>query len=64
MFIKSAKGVDPSFQWSPFQDYVNQTMGDVLGAAAAGKGTLAAAFNSLQDTFVQYAQDQGFTVKT
>jgi multiple sugar transport system substrate-binding protein len=64
VFIESAKGVDPSFQWSPFQDYVNQTMGDVLGAAAAGKGTLATAFDSLQDTFVQYAQDQGFTVKT
>jgi multiple sugar transport system substrate-binding protein len=64
VFAESAKGVDPTFQWSPFQDYVNQTMGDVLGAAAAGKGTLAAAFDSLQDTFVQYAQDQGFTVKT
>jgi hypothetical protein len=39
-------------------------MGDKLGAAAAGNGTLAAAFDSLQDTLVQYAQDQGFTVKT
>ncbi len=64
MFIESAKAVDPSFQWSPIQDYVNQTMGDKLGAAAAGNGTLAVAFDSLQDTLVQYAQDQGFTVKT
>ncbi len=64
VFVESAKAVDPSFQWSPFQDYVNQTMGDKLGAAAAGNGTLAAAFDSLQDTLVQYAQDQGFTVKT
>ena len=64
VFAESAKAVDPSFQWSPFQDYVNQTMGDELGAAAAGKRTLAAAFDSLQDTFVQYAKDQGFTVKT
>jgi multiple sugar transport system substrate-binding protein len=64
VFSESAKAVDPSFQWSPFQDYVNQTMGDELGAAAAGKRTLAAAFDSLQDTFVQYAKDQGFTVKT
>jgi hypothetical protein len=39
-------------------------MGDELGAAANGKGTLAEAFDRLQDTFVQYAQDQGFTVKT
>ena len=64
VFVESAKAVDPSFQWSPFQDYVNQTMGDKLGAAAAGNGTLAAAFDSLQDTLVQYAKDQGFTVKT
>ncbi len=64
VFVESAKAVDPSFQWSPFQDYVNQTMGDKLGAAAAGNGTLAVAFDSLQDTLVQYAQDQGFTVKT
>ena len=64
VFVESAKAVDPSFQWSPFQDYVNQTMGDELGAAAAGNGTLAEAFDSLQDTLVQYAQDQGFTVKT
>ena len=64
VFIESAKAVDPSFQWSPFQDYVNQTMGDELGAAASGKRTLAEAFDRLQDNFVRYAQDQGFTVKT
>jgi multiple sugar transport system substrate-binding protein len=64
IFIESAKNVDPSFQWSPFQDYVNSTMGDELAAAASGKGTLAEAFDRLQNTFVQYAQDQGFTVKT
>jgi multiple sugar transport system substrate-binding protein len=64
IFVESAKNVDPSFQWSPFQDYVNQTMGDELGAAASGKGTLAEAFDRLQDQFVQYATDQGFTVKT
>jgi multiple sugar transport system substrate-binding protein len=64
VFVESAKAVDASFQWSPFQDYVNQTMGDELGAAAGGKGTLAEAFDRLQDTFAQYARDQGFTVKT
>jgi multiple sugar transport system substrate-binding protein len=64
IFVESAKNVDPTFQWSPFQDYVNQTMGDELGAAANGKGTLAEAFDRLQDQFVQYATDQGFTVKS
>jgi len=64
IFVESAKAVDRSFQWSPFQDYVNQSMGDELGAAANGKGTLAQAFDRLQDNFVRYAQDQGFTVKT
>jgi multiple sugar transport system substrate-binding protein len=64
VFVQSAKAVDPSFQWSPFQDYVNQTMGDELGAAASGKGTLVQAFDRLQDNFVRYAQDQGFAVKS
>jgi multiple sugar transport system substrate-binding protein len=64
IFVESANNVDPTFQWSPFQDYVNQTMGDELGAAAGGKGTLSEAFDRLQDQFVQYATDQGFTVKT
>ncbi len=64
VFVQSAKAVDPSFQWSPFQDYANQAMGDELGAAAGGKGTLAEAFDRLQDNFVQYARDQGFTVKS
>jgi multiple sugar transport system substrate-binding protein len=64
VFVASAKAVDPAFQWSPFQDYVNQTMGDEISAAAGGKGTLTEAFDRLQDTFVQYAQDQGFTVKS
>jgi len=64
VFVQSANSVDPSFQWSPFQDYVNQSMGDELGAAANGKGTLAEAFDRLQDQFVQYAKDQGFTVKS
>jgi multiple sugar transport system substrate-binding protein len=64
VFVESAKAVDPTFQWSPFQDYVNQTMGDELGAAANGSGPLADAFDSLQDQIVQFAEDQGFTVKT
>ena len=37
IFIESAKNVDPSFQWSPFQDYVNSTMGDEFGRPRAGR---------------------------
>ena len=41
IFIESSKQMDASFQWSPFQDYVNTQMQNEVGAAATGKGTIA-----------------------
>lgn len=64
VFAASAQQVDSSFQWSPFQEYVQTQMGAELVAAANGRGTLAQAFDRLQRRFVSYTQDQGFTVKT
>jgi multiple sugar transport system substrate-binding protein len=37
-------------------------MTDEFGAAVSGKGTLADAFDRIQDSVVTYAKDQGFTV--
>lgn len=64
VFATSAKEVDSSFQWSPFQGYVQTQMGLELGAAANGRGTLQQAFDRLQRKFVSYANQQGFTVKS
>ena len=41
---------------------MNTHIQDELSAAAAGNGTLAEAFDRVQDTVVAYANDQGFTV--
>jgi multiple sugar transport system substrate-binding protein len=62
VFAKAEDHVDPSFQFAPFQDYVNSQLQDQFAAALAGKQTLAEAFDKVQDTIVGYAKDQGFTV--
>lgn len=64
VFVDSANAVDGTFQWSPFQDYVNAQFGNELGAAAGGKGTLLEALDRLQRSIVTYAKAQGFTVTT
>lgn len=61
VFAKSANAVPP-FQWSPFQDFLYQSMADELGAAVNGEGTLAEAFDRIQASVVAYATEQGFTV--
>ena len=54
--------VDPSFEFAPFQDYVNTHIQDEFAAAIGGNGTLADAFDRVQDAIVAYAKDQGYTV--
>ncbi|MFO1143892.1 MAG: extracellular solute-binding protein [Amaricoccus sp.] len=63
IFAESSQHVDPSFEFAPFQDYVNTHIQDELAAAVGGKGTLAEAFDRVQDAIVEYATDQGYTVK-
>ena len=62
IFADASSHVDPSFQFAPFQDYVNATSQDELTAAIGGNGTLADAFDRVQDAIVAYATDQGYTV--
>ena len=61
VFAKSAAAVS-NFEWSPFQDFLYQSMSDEFGASISGKGTLSDAFDRIQDAVVTYAKDQGFTV--
>ncbi len=63
VFAEASSHVDPSFEFAPFQDYVNTHIQDELSAAIGGNGTLADAFDRVQDAIVEYATDQGYTVK-
>lgn len=64
VFAKSAGAVVQDFEFSPFHDYYVVQLRDLLAAALGGSGTLADAFDKLQETVVAYATDQGYTVKT
>ncbi|HEX3348373.1 MAG TPA: sugar ABC transporter substrate-binding protein [Acetobacteraceae bacterium] len=64
IFIESAKHIDRIIEWSPFQDYANAQIIAEMTAAGGGKGTLVEALDRIQDNFVKYAKQQGFTVKT
>ena len=62
VFAKSSGAVLP-FEWSPFQSFIYQSMSDEFGASlGGGGGTLADAFDRIQDAVVTYAKEQGFTV--
>ena len=62
IFATAENEVDPSFEFAPFQDYVNTQIQDEFAAALGGKGTLSDAFDRVQATVAGYAADQGFTV--
>lgn len=62
IFAEAEDHVDPSFEFAPFQDYVNTHIQDEFAAAIGGNGTLADAFDRVQDAIVAYAKDQGYTV--
>jgi multiple sugar transport system substrate-binding protein len=55
--------VDPSFGWSPFTSYVYNIYATDLVQVHSGKMTFEALMNDLQAKSVQYAKDQGMTVK-
>lgn len=62
-FAGVSKTVDPTFEWLPFMDYVNSSYADTLGKAIADHGDLKAALATWQSKVVDYAKQQGFTVK-
>ncbi len=62
VMAQAAQQVNPSFQWSPFTDFVYTTYADLLTQVKAGTLTLQDAMKQLQDKSVTYAKDQGFTI--
>jgi multiple sugar transport system substrate-binding protein len=65
VFAKIATGVDTSFQWPPFNDYVGSAFSDTVSKAFANKETnLLPALRAWQSAVVSYATKQGFKVST
>ena len=64
IFVESSREVDGSYQWSPFQDYVNEQLGTEMSAAAGGRGTLVDSLDRVQRILVNFAKAQGFTVQS
>jgi multiple sugar transport system substrate-binding protein len=65
VFAQIAKGVNESFEWDPFDDYVASAFIDTVGKAFASKQTnMLPALQEWQSEVVSYAQKQGFTVSS
>lgn len=60
---QAAQQVLPDYGWSPFTPFVFTTYADDLVKVKAGTMTFEDLMKDLQDKSVQYAKDQGFTVK-
>jgi len=62
-FVDIASTVSSKWQWLPFNDYASSSFKETLGAAITQKDDLLPALSKWQDQLVQYAEQQGFTVK-
>ncbi len=62
VFADASNTIDRDFQFSPFQDFVYETLESELGGAAANGTSLVDALDRAQATLVSFAQEQGFTV--
>lgn len=62
-FAEIAQTVDTEFQWLPFMDFAYESYNTTVGAALTEKGDIVGSLDAWQDALVQYATEQGFTVK-
>jgi multiple sugar transport system substrate-binding protein len=63
IFAQSALDTVVGWEWLPFQPYVSSVYADTVGQAISSKGDLAAGLAAWQERIVDYATEQGFTVK-
>lgn len=63
VFADISAKVDVDFGWLPFTDYVYSAGGETLGKAIADKTDLLTGLAGWQKALVDYATQQGFTVK-
>lgn len=62
-FIAAGKGIDYTYDYGPFYDYATGLQDQAVGQAMQGQVKLPEAMTTIQQQLVQYAQDQGYTVK-
>ena len=62
-FITAGKGIDYTYEYGPFWDYATSLQDQAVGQAMQGQVKLPDAMTTIQDQLVQYATDQGYTVK-
>jgi multiple sugar transport system substrate-binding protein len=62
IFADISSTVSKDFEWSPFQDYVYSSSNDTLGKAVTARQDLGPAVQNWQNSVVEYAKKQGFTV--
>lgn len=63
LFAGISDTVDPDWQWLPFMEFAYSSFNDTFGAAVSAHGDLAAGLDAWQKALVDYATQQGFTVK-
>ncbi|WP_066517070.1 ABC transporter substrate-binding protein [Curtobacterium ammoniigenes] len=62
-FAAISKTVSPNFQYLPFWNYAQTAWGDTVGKAITAHTDIYSAIQKWQTVLVNYAKQQGFTVK-
>ena len=63
LFAGISDTVDPDWQWLPFMEFAYSSFNETFGAAVEAHGDLSAGLDDWQKALVDYAKQQGFTVK-
>lgn len=63
VFVDVAATVPSDWQWLPFNDFASSSFKETLGAAITQKSDLSTALAQWKSQLVDYAKQQGFTVK-
>jgi multiple sugar transport system substrate-binding protein len=61
-FASISTTVDTGFTWSPFEDEINTSFTDTVGAVMADRGDLLGAISTWQSTVTRYATGEGIKV--
>ncbi len=62
ILLHASKTADLNYQWTPFQDFIFQTMHDEFALALSKKEAWSATLDNIQAKSVAYAKAQGFSV--
>ncbi|MDN4613527.1 extracellular solute-binding protein [Leifsonia sp. F6_8S_P_1B] len=63
VFVDIADTVPSDWQWLPFNDFASSSFKETLGATITERGDLFAGLDEWKSQLVDYAKQQGFTVK-